>query len=109
MREEEGLKFCLDIINNGALFFNLACPKCLSVQSWAYLPYIKLVEYIVIQVIGLLKNECCLFRFTFKKIKLRNKLTTHLELIIHMFNHKFFTLQDFPFGTTIPNWKHNKT
>lgn len=108
MCQEKALKFCLDIINNGAFLFDLACPKHLSVQSPANLPYIKLVEFIVIQVIGVLKNECCLSRFTFKKIKLRNKLTTHLELIIHMFNHKFFTLQDFPFGTIIPNWKHNR-
>jgi len=98
MHQEEGLKFCLDIINNGALLFDMACLKCLSVESSTDLPYIKLVEFNVIQVIGLLKNECCLSMFTFKKIKLQNKLITHLELIIHMFNHMFFTLQAFPFG-----------
>ncbi len=108
MCQEEGLKFCLDITNNGAFLFDLAFPKWLSVQSPANLPYIKLVEFIVVQVTGLLKDECCLSRFTFKRIKLQNKLTTHLKLIIHIFNHKFFTLQDFPFGTIIPNWKHNR-
>jgi hypothetical protein len=32
------------------------------------------------------------------KTKLQNILIVHLELIIQMFNQKFFTLQDFPLG-----------
>jgi hypothetical protein len=31
-----------------------------------------------------------------------------LELVIHMFNQKFFTLQKFPFGVVIQNWRDNK-
>jgi hypothetical protein len=31
-----------------------------------------------------------------------------LELVIHMFNQKFFTLQNFPFGVVIQNLKDNK-
>jgi hypothetical protein len=35
--------------------------------------------------------------------KLWNKLTMHLELVIHMFRLKFFTLKTFPFDATIQN------
>jgi len=35
--------------------------------------------------------------------KLWNKLTMHLELVIHMFSLKFFTLKTFPFDATIQN------
>ncbi len=38
MRQEEGLKFCLDTKNNGALPLDPACPKCLSAWSPAGLP-----------------------------------------------------------------------
>jgi hypothetical protein len=32
----------------------------------------------------------------------------HLELVIHMFNQKLFTLQNFHFGIAVQNWKDNK-
>jgi hypothetical protein len=37
------------------------------------------------------------------KIKLKNKLTMHLELVI-----RIFSLKTFPFGVPIQNWKDNK-
>jgi hypothetical protein len=39
MRQEEGLKFCMDTRNNGALRLDPAYPECLSVQSPAGLHY----------------------------------------------------------------------
>jgi hypothetical protein len=42
------------------------------------------------------------------KTKLKNQLIMHLELIIQMFNQKFFTTENFPFGTTIQSWKTTK-
>jgi hypothetical protein len=61
-----------------------------------------------VQVIGLVKNEWCFSKLTFMKTKLRNQLTVHLELVIQMFGQKFFTIENFPFGTTIQSWKDNK-
>jgi hypothetical protein len=40
--------------------------------------------------------------------KLWNKLTIHLELVIHMFNLKFFILTTFTFDAAIQNWKYNR-
>jgi hypothetical protein len=37
------------------------------------------------------------------KIKLRNRLTMHLKLLIHM-----FSLKTIPFGVAIQNWKDNR-
>ncbi len=52
--------------------------------------YIKLDK--LVQVISFVENECCFFTLTFMKIKLWNQLTKHLELVIRLFNEKFFTL-----------------
>jgi hypothetical protein len=46
------------------------------------LEYIKLVELIIVQVIGLVEDYICFSTLTFMKTKLRNILTTHLELIL---------------------------
>jgi len=50
------------------------------------LEYIKLVELVVVQVIGSIEDECCSSMLTFTKNKLQNQLTMHLELVIHMFS-----------------------
>jgi uncharacterized membrane protein len=48
-----------------------------------------------VQFVVFLKDEWCSFTFTFMKIKLRNQITMHLEVVIQMFNHKFNTMQNF--------------
>jgi hypothetical protein len=40
---------------------------------------------------------------TFMQTKLQNQLTMHLKFVIHMFNQKFFILQNFLFGAAIQN------
>ncbi len=57
------------------------------------LEYIKLVELLVVQVIGLVEDEQCFSKLTIMKTKLRNQLTVHLELVIQMFSQKFFTIK----------------
>jgi hypothetical protein len=41
-----------------------------------------LVELVVVQVIGSVKDEWCFSAFTFMKTKLNNQLMKHLELVI---------------------------
>jgi hypothetical protein len=60
------------------------------------------------QIIGFVEDECCFSTLTFMKTKLPNILTMHLELVVHMFSQKYFTLKTFPFSATIQNWKDNK-
>jgi len=59
------------------------------------LKYIKLVDVVVVQVIGWTKNEHTFSTFSFMKSKLRNRLTTtHLDLMLYMFLQHFFTLKN---------------
>jgi len=48
-------------------------------------------------IMGSVENDKCLSNMGFMKSKLRNKLTTHLDIILRMFAQKFFTLKSFPF------------
>jgi hypothetical protein len=73
------------------------------------LEYIKLVELLVVQFIGLVQDERCFPKLTFMKTKLRNQLIVHLEVVIQMFSQKFFTIKKTSlFGTTIQSCKDNK-
>jgi hypothetical protein len=69
--------------------------------------YIKLAKFAIVQEIDFVKDEHCFSTLTFMKTKLQNQLVIHLELVIRMFCQKFFTLQNFPFGAVIQNWKDN--
>jgi hypothetical protein len=86
----------------------------ISTHLVAKLAYIlwcmRLFELIMVKVIDLVKDdEWCFSMFTFTKIKLRNWPIKHLELVIWMFNYKFFIIQNFPFVATIQNQKQTKT
>ncbi len=58
---------------------------------------IRLDELVGMQVISLVEDEQCFFTLIFMKIKLKNRLTKHLELVIWMLNQKFFTIQKLSF------------
>jgi hypothetical protein len=47
------------------------------------LEYIRLVQLVVVQVIGLVEDEKCFFTLTFMKYKLRNQLIEHLEMVMN--------------------------
>jgi len=40
----------------------------------------------------------------FVKSKLRNWLITHLDLVVHMCAHDFYTIQTFPFYMAVLDW-----
>jgi hypothetical protein len=67
-----------------------------------------LAKLAIVQVIDFVKDERCFSMLTFMKTKLQNQLIMHLELVIHMFRQKLFTLQNFPFRMIIQNWKDNR-
>jgi hypothetical protein len=67
--------------------------------------YIKLAKIVVIEVLGSIEDEWCSSTFSFMKSKLQNRLTTHLDLIIHMFVQRFYTFENFPYHQTIEEWK----
>jgi hypothetical protein len=58
----------------------------------------------MVMIMGIVENEKCLSNMGFMKNKLRNRLTTHLDLTVRMFAQKFFRLNIFPFAATMSYW-----
>jgi hypothetical protein len=61
----------------------------------------KLIELSMAMVLGSVENERCFSNLSFVKSKLKNKFTTHSDLLMQMYVHKYFTLQTSPFDATI--------
>jgi hypothetical protein len=55
-------------------------------------------------IVGNVEDEGYLPNMRFMKRKLRNKLTTHWDMIVKMFAQKFFILNIFPFVATMSFW-----
>jgi hypothetical protein len=71
--------------------------------------YVKLVELVMVQVIGSVKDKKCFSILTFMKFKFCNKLTTHLPFVVHMFVQCFYTIHNFPYKECIEQWCRNPT
>jgi hypothetical protein len=69
----------------------------------------KLIKLAIIMVLGSVEDETTFSTFTFMKLKLRNQLTTHLNLVVRMYAQDFFTLQSFPLYTAITEWNEEKS
>jgi len=69
----------------------------------------RLVELIIVMVLGSVEDERIFFTLTFMKSKLKNQLTTHLNLLVKMYAQDFFTLQNFPFYIVITKWNEEKS
>jgi hypothetical protein len=57
----------------------------------------------IMMVLGNVEDECTFSNLVFMKLKLRNQLTTHLDLVVKMYGQTFYTLDTFPFYPTICN------
>jgi hypothetical protein len=55
-------------------------------------------------IMGIIEDERCFFNLGFMKSKVRNRLTTHLGMVVRMFVQKFFTLNIFPSVATMSSW-----
>jgi hypothetical protein len=64
-----------------------------------FFKYIKLAVVAIIQVTGSMEDEDNFSTLSFIKSKLKNRLTTPLDLMIHMF------CWNFPYHATIREWK----
>ncbi len=65
----------------------------------------KLVELAMVQIVDSVEDERCFFTLAFMKSKLRNRLITHLPLVVCMFAQQFYTLQNFPYADYIEEWR----
>jgi len=59
--------------------------------------------------LGSVEDERTFSTFIFMKSKLRNQLTTHLDLVVKMYAQDFFTLQSFPFYIAITEWNEKNS
>jgi hypothetical protein len=60
-------------------------------------------------VMGNVEDERCFSNMGFMEGKIRNRLTTHLNLVVRMFALKFFTFDNFPFAITMNAWNATKS
>ncbi len=56
-------------------------------------------------MLDFVEDEKTLNNLFFMKNKLKNRLTTHLELYVRIFSLNFFTLFNFPYDDAIALWK----
>jgi hypothetical protein len=69
------------------------------------LKYIKLAEIVIVQVIGSMEDEHTFNTINLMRLKLRNRFTSHLDLVICMFSQHFYTLENFAYDVVIQAWK----
>ncbi len=55
--------------------------------------YIKVVEIAMVQILGLVEDERTFDNLAFMKSKLCNRLTTHLNLCVHMFTRSNYNME----------------
>jgi hypothetical protein len=67
--------------------------------------YIKLAEIAVVLVLGSVEDERTFSTLSFMKDKLRNRLQTHLPLVVSMHNQSFFDINTFPYEEAYSEWK----
>jgi hypothetical protein len=60
-------------------------------------------------IMGCVEDERCFANLGFMKSKLRDRMTTHLDLVVKMFDQKFFTLNIFPFAIAMNSWTNAKS
>ncbi len=60
-------------------------------------------------IMGWVEDERCFPNHGFMKSKLRNIMTTHLDLVVRMFDQKFFTLNTFTFAIAMSSWTSAKS
>ncbi len=111
--------FCLTMKSNshGALHFLFDSNLTTKLWGWLasnvivddkLLEYLKFVELAIVMVLGNVEDERTFFNVNFLKLKLRNWLIIHLDLVVKMFAQKIYHLDSFPFYITIWQWGKDK-
>jgi hypothetical protein len=58
----------------------------------------------MVHVFGSVEDEHCFSSVSFLKNKVRNCLNAHLQMIVAMYAHKFFTLDTFSYQVAYDLW-----
>ena len=68
----------------------------------------ELAEMVVVQIMGSVEDERVFSTLSFMKMKLRNKLTDHVDLTVCMFCQNHWQLDNLMFGNAFIAWKQLK-
>lgn len=69
--------------------------------------FMKITELAVVSVLGSVEDERTFSTLSFMKNKLRNRLSTHLPLVVSMHAQQFYDLDDFPYDAAYDTWKQS--
>jgi hypothetical protein len=67
---------------------------------------LKVAKIAMVHVFGFVEDEQCFSFVAFLKNKVQNRLNNHLQLVVSMYAHKFFTLHNFPYEDTYETWSN---
>jgi hypothetical protein len=67
--------------------------------------YLKLAEIATVLVLGSIKDERTFSTLSFMKDKLRNRLQTHLPLVVSMHRQNFYDITTFSYEQAYHEWK----
>ena len=67
--------------------------------------YMKIAELAVVTVLGSVEDERTFSTLSFMKNKLRNRLATHLPLVVGMHAQEFYGIEDFPYDAAYEEWR----
>jgi hypothetical protein len=70
--------------------------------------FIKVVELVVVQIMGFVEDERTFSTLTFMKTRMWNRLCEHLDLVVRMFAQPFYTIDSFPYNDAIIDWTNEK-
>ncbi len=68
----------------------------------------KVGNFVVVQIMGFMKNERTFLTLTFVKAKLQNELCKHFNLVIHIYAQPLYTIDIFLNDVAIPTWIDEK-
>jgi hypothetical protein len=67
--------------------------------------YCKVAEMGIAMVLGSVQDKRTFSCVTFMKTKVRNRLTTHLPLVVTMKTQPFFNITNFPYDAAYNSWR----
>jgi hypothetical protein len=82
----------------------------LSIDGNSYLrhslsEFMKVAELGITMVLGSVQDVRTFSTMSFLKTKVRNRLTTHLPLVVSMKCQNFYTIQNFPYDAAYKSWR----
>jgi hypothetical protein len=67
--------------------------------------YLTLAEIAIVLVLGSVEDERTFSTLSFMKDRVRNRLETHLPMVVTMHSQSFYDIDSFPYGLAYSEWK----